>query len=130
MKLYKLLPTCGLALGVALVIATSAFKEAPKDKSGDPLYTFQYNAPATNPYSETNVENKANWSYNAGTPSCDDNDQRACSFEVSSNSVDVPTMGNPTLKSSFSITAEEYDASDYYVGSTSDNDATIVNKSL
>ncbi|AYD49068.1 hypothetical protein D6B99_16455 [Arachidicoccus soli] len=128
--MQKIAPFAAMAVGVVLALATSAFNKVPKNKSGDTLYTFQYNAPVTNPYSQTNVENKANWSYTAGTPSCDDNDQQACSFEVSSNSVDIPTMGDPTLKSSFSITAQEYDPSDYYVGSTSDNDATIVNKSL
>ncbi len=43
MKLHKLLPTCGLALGVALVIATSAFKEAPKSHLGSYFYEFSGN---------------------------------------------------------------------------------------
>ncbi|HEU0228656.1 MAG TPA: hypothetical protein VFQ86_13030 [Arachidicoccus soli] len=130
MKLYKLLPTCGLALGVALVLATSAFKEAPKDKSGDTLYTFEYNAPATNPYSAANVENVANWSYTSGTPSCDANNQKACSIEVHSNYVNNPGAPSSTLKSNFSISATNYDMSDAYVASTSDASGVITNQLL
>lgn len=127
MKLYKILPTCGLALGVALVIATSAFTKAPKDKSGDTLYTFQYNAPPTNPYSQANVENVANWSYTTSNPSCDNTPVKACSLQVPESYVDNPGS-SPTLDASIDITTGG-SASVAYVASTASSSAVIENKS-
>ncbi len=83
MNIQKILPACAVAMGVALVMATSAFKEAPKDKSGDPLYTFQYNPPGTDPYSVANVEDVGNWSYTANTDPCTSGTAKACKIYAS-----------------------------------------------
>ncbi|MGF7232620.1 hypothetical protein [Arachidicoccus sp.] len=102
MKLIKILPACGLALGVALVIATSAFTKAPQTKSGDPMYQFTYNPPTTNPYSVSNVENVANWSYDPNA-TCPSGNVKACTIEASHVDASDPT--NPVLLSSEDIDA-------------------------
>ncbi|MGF7231363.1 hypothetical protein [Arachidicoccus sp.] len=129
MRLIKILPTCGLALGVALVLATSAFKEAPVNKSGETMYTFQYNAPSgLHPYSAANVENVANWSYTSST-SCNGTNVKACGLQVPESYVDDPT-GSPTLDASINISATESSPNVAYVsGTDAGTDATISNKS-
>ncbi len=123
MKLYKLLPTCGLALGVALVIATSAFKEAPKDKSGDPLYTFQYTGPSD--YSQTEVEDVSNWAYTADTDPCDNHNVEACKVQVPESYVDNPTS-SPTLDASINIGATVSSNGTAYVSSTDAGSSAVI----
>lgn len=69
-------------LAVVIALGAVAFK---KDKAFNPpptSHTFYYQAPGTNPYSETNVESKANWISNPGTvPDCDGS-AKACQMSV------------------------------------------------
>lgn len=102
-RFSRLLPLFAIVTGVALVMVTSAFKQAPKDKSGDTLYTFQYNPPATNPFSVTNIENVSNWSSTSTSPGCSGN-QKACSIEATDDYVDN-SGSSPVLKSTIDIQA-------------------------
>lgn len=129
MNIQKVLPACAVAMGVALVLATSAFKEAPTNKSGETLYTFQYNPPAgMHPYAQANVENVANWSYTTST-TCNGLNVEACGLQVPESYVDDPT-GSPTLDASINISATESSANVAYVsGTDAGSAATISNKS-
>ncbi|WP_162923686.1 hypothetical protein [Arachidicoccus soli] len=129
MNIQKILPACAVAMGVALVMATSAFTKAPTNKSGDTLYTFQYNAPSgMHPYSQANVENVANWSYTTST-SCNGVNVEACGLQVPESYVDDP-IGSPTLDASIDISATESSSNVAYVsGTAAGSNATISNKS-
>lgn len=119
-NISKLLPASGFLIAAVLVMATSAFKQAPKTKGGDALYTFQYNPPTgTNPYSESNVEAKGHWSYTATTDRCSDDDVKACKIYVSGSNV-VPSGSSYTLASGFTISATESSPNIAYVSATSD----------
>lgn len=116
-KIAKLLPLCGFVIAVALVVLTSSFKAAHKTMSGDTLYQFAYNPPATNPYSVTNVENVANWSYSP-SGSCTSGSVKACTILASQ--VDDSDPSNPVLLSSEDITASTTTPNNSIVSSTAD----------
>lgn len=116
-RFSRLLPLFTIVTGVALVAVTSAFKEAPKNKSGDPLYQFTYNPPTTNPYSVSNVENVANWSYDPDA-TCPNGNVKACTIEASQ--VDDSDPLNPVLLSSENITATASGSGIAHVASTAD----------
>lgn len=62
MNIQKILPACAVAMGVALVMATSAFTKAPTNKSGDPSYYFQYQS--------GDASNPANWQFTSSGSGC------------------------------------------------------------
>ncbi len=127
----KLLPACGFAIAAALAGVTSAFKEAPKNKSGQMLYTFRYNPPSSDPYSATHVEDVANWSYTADTNPCSGDDVEACKIQVPADYVNNPA-GAPatrTLKPAIDIGTTESSLGVNYVSSTAAaGSGTISNK--
>ncbi len=101
----KLLPACGFAIAAALAGVTSAFKEAPKTKSGDTMFTFQYVPPSGTDYSQASVENLSNWQYTSDNTRCSDQQIRACKVYVTQGFVDGTDPGNYTLDPSYEITA-------------------------
>jgi len=98
-----MLPIGGFAIAVALVGITSAFKDAPKTNSGVDTYSFEYQPPATDPYSIANVEDTANWVYNEDASGCGGVDKACALLDVPEDFVDA--SGTPTLKSSINIVA-------------------------
>ncbi len=119
----KLLPACGFAIAAALAGVTSAFKEAPKDKSGQTMYTFEYTPPAsdpTHPYSVGNVENVANWTFTSNDDRCLDVNIRACKIFASPDNVDA-SGDEPVLLSTEDISAAIFPTTGTaYVQSTDD----------
>ena len=99
----KLAPVAAMVMGVALALVTSAFNTPHKTKGGATLYSFEYNPPATDPYSVANVENVSNWVYTASSPGCSGN-QEACSLQASDSYVDN-SGSSPVLESSIDIQA-------------------------
>ena len=100
-----MLPACGFVIAVALVGLTSSFKEAPKSNGSFLTYSFEYQPPSTDPYSEANVENPANWIYNASATSCGGIDKACALLDVPDAFVDA--TGTPTLKDAINIVAQE-----------------------
>jgi len=119
-RFSRFLPLFAIATGVALVMATSAFKEAPKNKNGDTMIAFEYNAPGSdpNPYSQTNVETLGNWQYTSDNSACTSGNVKACKVYVSSAYVDGSGPSNYTLDPSYVITASSGAVS--HVTATSD----------
>ena len=117
MNIRKMLPAFAIAIGLALAMATSGFKEVPKNKNGDQLFTFQYNPPGGTDYSTTSVQNVTKWSYTTDNNDCSNNDIEACKVRVPVTYVNNPT-GSPSLKSSVNLTATESSAGISYVSAT------------
>lgn len=98
----KMAPFAAMAVGAVLALATSAFNKASKSKSGDTMYTFQYNPPSGTDYSENSVKDVANWSYTTNNDRCNDNNVKACKIYVPEAYVDgLPT--SHTLDESIDI---------------------------
>jgi len=113
-NISKLLPACGFAIAVALVAVTSAFKEAPRTKGGDTMYTFEYNASGGTDYSATSVEKASNWSYTSDDSRCTDVNNKACRIYVTEDYVDNPSSA-PALDPSIDIVAAAGTGSNAYV---------------
>lgn len=123
--IQKIAPFAAMAVGAVLALATSAFKTS-QSKSGDTTYSFEYNPPSSNPYSVANVENVANWKYNASPDECI-GDKEACTL-LNVPSTYVNTGSTPTLKSSINIDAQESSTGVAFVHSTAASSATISNQ--
>jgi hypothetical protein len=99
----RILPLCAIALGVGLVMVTSAFTKAPQTKTAQgnyTSYTFEYSGPD---YTVAHVEDPSNWTYTTSSPSCSGN-QIACSLQATDSYVDV-SGSSPVLKSTINIQA-------------------------
>ncbi|WP_156522645.1 hypothetical protein [Arachidicoccus ginsenosidimutans] len=124
-RLSRLLPVFAIAIGVALVAVTSAFKEQPKSKSGQTLYTFEYSG---GDYSQASVEDVGNWDFTSNNDPCISGVAKACKIYASH----VDASGDePVLDSSENIVAAYNSATQTYrVGSTADGtgSAYISNK--
>ncbi|MGN6804011.1 MAG: DUF6520 family protein [Ginsengibacter sp.] len=126
MKVKKIMPVFAIALGLVLALATSAFKQAPKDQNGVDTYLFEYDI--SQPYDVSHVQDKANWDLNQNAAGCDQTNQEACTIRVPESDVDNPGP-SATLKSSFSITAATNSSTGTaYVSSLSDMSAQKFNK--
>lgn len=125
-RLSRLLPLFAIVTGVALVTATSAFKEAPKSKSGATLYTFYYNS---SDYSTSAVENEGNWTYTPSSDLCSFDDEKACRIQVTADYVNNPGT-SPSLKTSANVTATDNPShpGTAYVSSIADADGVISNQ--
>lgn len=99
--IQKIAPFAAMAVGAVLALATSAFKQSPQTKSGDPMYTFEYTPPSTDPYSAANVQDTANWNFTTNPDPCLGSD-KACTLEVPADYVKNPGS-SPTLLSSIDI---------------------------
>lgn len=98
---------------LAIIIAIVAFAFTPST-GVKPLSTkiFEYQAPAVDPFSQSNVQNRSNWTEtNLSSTTCTQVDQKACQLLV--NDADI----NPdnTLKSTFSIQTKMSAPDVYYV---------------
>lgn len=126
-RLSRLLPLFAIATGAALVAVTSAFKEQPKTKSGDTLYTFYYNGPN---YTTAAIENESNWVYTSSSDLCSFDPEKACRIQVTEDYVNNPGTMSATLKSSANVTATENSEhpGTSYVSSIADGDGVISNQ--
>ena len=117
-QIQKIAPFAAMAVGAMLALATSAFNNAPhKTRSGDTMYTFEYNAPDNGTdYSETSVKNVSNWSYTSDNSGCGNHDVKACRIFVPETYVDDPG-GSNTLDASIDISTGGT-SSQAYVSST------------
>ena len=110
---------------LAFIIAISAVAFTnPANKNLDSKL-FRYSAPGSS-YSETNVQDKGNWTLVTSSPNCPSNvDQRACEMDVDDSQLNPDN----SLKSTFSISASQYQSTgvNYVSGITS---GTIHNKSF
>lgn len=124
-NISKLLPASGFLIATVLVMATSAFKEVPKQR--DDTYTFEYNPPTENDYSAASVHNVANWQYTDDPSPCLGSD-KTCSLEVPGGLgfVDNPAT-SPALDSSINIQATENESGVAKVSSTAaDEDGAVI----
>ena len=112
-----MMPAFAIAIGLVLAMATSGFKEGPKNKSGDQLFTFQYNPPSGTDYSTTSVQDVNKWSHTSDNSDCSNNDVKACKVRVPVTYVNNPT-GTPSLKPSINLVATESSSGISYVSST------------
>lgn len=124
-QLSKMLPACGFVIAAALVGLTSSFKEAPKKVNGFVTYSFEYQPPTTNPYTQASVENDSNWVYNADATDCGGEDKACALLNVPAALVDA--TGTPTLKPAINIVAVEQNGV-AHVTSTSSTAVTISNQ--
>lgn len=116
-NISKLLPACGFAIAVALVGITSAFKDAPKTKSGDPTYYFEYQT--------GDASNPANWQFTSDGSGCS-GDGQSCKIllpedyvNTSTNPVTIdasalPSHVLPTVMGSGSNKVPDPSATDIY----------------
>lgn len=81
-KVSHLLPIFAIAIGVALVTVTSAFKEKPKFKSGDTTYYFEYQS--------GDASNPSNWQYTSDETLCD-GDGESCKIRLTQAHVNTTT---------------------------------------
>jgi hypothetical protein len=114
MQIRKMIPVFAIAMGLVLALATSGFRQGPKDQNKLGMHTFEYTAPSGS-YSQLNVQNEANWVYTSSTSRCNDQDVKACRIFVTDD--DVTTSGSGfVLNPGFEITASA--GSNSYVIST------------
>lgn len=126
MNIQKMIPSFAIAIGLALAMATSGFREGPKDINGANTYLFEFDS--SQPYDVAHVQDKGNWDLNQSAAECDQNNEEACTIRVPESDVDNPGP-SATLKSSFSITAATNSATGTaYVSSLSDMSAQKINK--
>ncbi|ANI89706.1 hypothetical protein A9P82_10645 [Arachidicoccus ginsenosidimutans] len=126
-NIRKIAPFAAMAMGVVLAFAASAFKQVPHSKSGDDMYTFQYDPEGT--YTESSVQDTSSWQYTSSPVTCLGSD-KACTIQVSEDYVNVPATpsGTPTLKGSINIQAQLNSNGHAFVAGTADNDAIIANQ--
>ena len=103
-----------LVLGFGLVFTQSAFRSA---KSSRDQFTFRYTGPGA--MTESQVEDVANWTYDADNLSCPAGLDEACSILIDESHVDNPGTA-PTLNSSASIDAAQGLGAKYRVNSVAD----------
>jgi hypothetical protein len=99
---------------LAIIFAVCAAAFTKPVESNHPLSTkiFQYQAPSTNPYSESNVEDRSNWvETSLSSTTCNQNLDRACQLQVDNSFINP----DQTLKSTFMITATQALSGNYYV---------------
>lgn len=101
MNIQNIAPFAAMAVGAVLALFNSAFKQVPRDKNDDPMYTFEYTPPASDPYSAAHVQDTANWVFTSTPDPCLGSD-KACTLEVPADFVNNPGS-SPTLKSSIAI---------------------------
>ena len=105
---------------------TSAFNKVPKSAGTQMSYSFEYTPPSTDPYSVANVEDTANWHYNASAAECPGDDEACALLNVPATYVN--TGSTPTLKSSINIDAVESSPGIAKVNATAAGSATISNQ--
>jgi hypothetical protein len=99
---------------LALITAICAAAFTKPSGLNHPLSTkiFEYQPPSTDPFSQANVENRANWAETSlSSTTCNKNLDRACQLVVDQSFI------NPdhTLKSTFMIQASQALSGNYYV---------------
>ena len=95
-------------LAIIIAIGAFAFTNPVNKKLGTKL--FRYAAPAGS-YSQSNVQNKANWVLVTGSANCPaDFDERACEMDVD----DAQLNPDNSLKSTFSISASQFQSTGVY----------------
>jgi hypothetical protein len=110
-------------LALIIAIGATAFTNANKNVLPEGTKLFRYVPPAVSPFSEANVENRANWVLATGSSVCDDVDERACELIVD----DVHINPNNTLKSTLTIDAVQFQQTGiFFVNESSATD--IINK--
>ncbi|RYD96479.1 MAG: hypothetical protein EOP54_13655 [Sphingobacteriales bacterium] len=112
---------------VAIMGLTFAFKPFSKEdkKAKRLMYTFKYNG---SNFSESAVENPANWTYTASTDLCNGALVKPCRIQVSETYVDNPST-TPTLKSAINIVAaENTGTSTHYVDEIADEEGVVSNR--
>ncbi len=109
-----ILSLAALVLGFGLVVTQSAFKASNLNRA---QFAFRYTGPDTKTKSQ--VENVANWTYDADNLSCPAGNDEACSLLIDDSHVDNQAS-NPTLNSSASIMAEPGSGSENRVASVAD----------
>jgi hypothetical protein len=127
MNIKKMIPAFAIAMGLVLAMATSGFKEGPKDHNKFAMRTFEYTAPGGS-YSQLNVQNESNWAYTSSTDHCNNQDVKACRIFATDD--DVTSSGSGfVLNPGFEITASA--GSNSYVISTDAGSGTnfVSNKS-
>ncbi|ANI88851.1 hypothetical protein A9P82_05835 [Arachidicoccus ginsenosidimutans] len=126
-QLKKIAPFAAMAMGVVLAFTTSAFKQAHHPKGVDDTYTFEYAPPGGTDYSADAVQDLANWHYNAAPAPCLGN-TKACSIELPGGMgyVDGEGTTNPTLDSTFNITASEADGVAKVTSTSADEDGAVI----
>ncbi|HEY5463217.1 MAG TPA: hypothetical protein VIJ95_08170 [Hanamia sp.] len=99
---------------LAVIIAVGAVAFTKPENKINPLATkiFQYQAPTSDPYSETNVESRSNWVItNLGSTTCSQVNQEACQLLVDATDINPDN----TLKSTFTILTTMSAPNVYYV---------------
>lgn len=103
-----------LVLGFGLVFTQSAFKA---QKSNREQFNFRYTGPVD--MTESQLENEANWTYDADNLSCPAGLDEACSILIDESHVNNPDSA-PTLNTSASIDAEPGLGAKYRIASVAD----------
>jgi hypothetical protein len=110
-------------LALIIAIGATAFTNANKNVLPEGTKLFRYVPPALSPFSEANVENRANWVLVTGSAICEGVNQKACELIVD----DVHINPNNTLKSTLTIDALQFGQTGvFYVNQSSA--AEIINK--
>jgi hypothetical protein len=128
MQLKKMMPVFAIAMGLVLAMATSAFKEGPKDKNGFDLFTFKYNPPEnqTNPYAPEFVQDESNWEYTTDDSHCSNDDVKACRIFVPAEFVNPDN----SLNSSIDIVADGSSTQAYVESTEAGSGDTFVSNKL
>jgi hypothetical protein len=110
-------------LALIIAIGATAFTNANKNVLPEGTKLFRYVPPALSPFSEANVENRANWVMTTSSSVCDDRDEKACELIVDEAHINQ----NNTLKSTLTIDAAEFGETDiFFVDESTATD--IINK--
>ena len=121
-----MIPVFAIAIGLALAMAASGFKEVPKT---DPVYSFEFTPPTQNDYSDEAVMDVSNWDYTSDNNQCG-GAQRACKITVTSGFKTGTSSANYALDPSVNIQATENVSGEAHLTGIDDPNGTFSNEGL
>lgn len=122
MQLKKILPLFAIAIGLALAMATSGFREGPET-----VFSFVFVAPGGTDFSDDAVMDEANWDYTSDNNQCT-GFVKACKITTGSSYVTGSSPATYALDPSISVQASENGAGVARVTGIADQTGSYSNK--